>query len=96
MDRKLVVAIADLVAGSIANMNRREHRPVDSNGMSYAAGEDGKVTPADLLDQQQAAETFYREKIKIRSSVHRRRDHQCAGRVGGVPGQARRGYAAVP
>lgn len=63
MDRKLVTAIADEVAGSIAGMSRRSVRIIDSGGQSHSVGEDGSPNAGDRVEHIRVAEEFYRQKI---------------------------------
>lgn len=63
MDHKLVRAIADLVAGSISGMNRRNVCIIDGAGQSYHVTEEG-IAAEDKLEQLRQAEAFYREKIR--------------------------------
>ena len=60
---ELVEAIADLVSGSIANMDRRDVRIVDNAGRSYRVG-DSVAAGAAALQRRQAAEAYYVEKIR--------------------------------
>jgi flagellar motor switch protein FliG len=64
MDRKLVVAIADLITGSVSGMNRSSVRIIDNSGQSYHVGAEGSDAPEDRLEQLRLAEAYHREKIQ--------------------------------
>jgi len=59
---ELVEAIADLVSGSIADMDRRDVRIVDNAGRSYRVGDSTAAGAA--LQRRQEAEAYYVEKIR--------------------------------
>jgi hypothetical protein len=92
MTQALVEAIASLVAGSIAGMDRARVRIVDSRGRSYAASpaaDEGGVIAA-----RRAAEAFYAEKLRaavgyvdgLVAAVHvGGPPHRCTGAVVSVP-----------
>lgn len=61
MNDRLVAAIADLVCGSIAGLKPANVRIIDSAGRSYRMNEGGG---ADSLEQVQAAEAYYTDKIR--------------------------------
>lgn len=63
MDRKLVIAIADLVSGSISGMNRQNVHIVDNGGRSYHVNEAGQPDSADQLEQLRLAEELVRQRI---------------------------------
>lgn len=61
MQPKLVGAIADLVAGSIAGMGRDDVRVVDSKGRSYRLNDDAA---AGALERRTLTEDYYRDKVQ--------------------------------
>lgn len=70
MNDKLVAAIVDLVAGSIAGMKPTNVRIVDSAGRSYRTPEAHGGDPrGDSLEQIQAAEAYYADKIRAAIGV---------------------------
>jgi len=85
---ELVAAIADLVAGSVTGMARKDVRIVDDGGRSYRAGDEsadgGAIRPAEL----RAAEAYYDQKVRaalhyidgVIVSVHVRSGGVAAGR----------------
>ncbi len=66
MNDRLVTAIADLVCGSIAGLKPANVRVVDSAGRSYRINEVGR---GDSLEQIQAAEAYYTDKIRAALGV---------------------------
>ena len=59
----LAAAIADLVAGSIAGMDRPQVRIVDNTGRSYRVGEQ-TAAAAERFSQQTMVEAYYAEKVR--------------------------------
>ncbi|MDY6913676.1 MAG: FliG C-terminal domain-containing protein [Planctomycetota bacterium] len=64
MTPKLARAIADLVAGSIAGMDRQNVRIVDNTGQSYHVGKRNSALGGDRIERLQEAEAYYRERIR--------------------------------
>ena len=60
---KLVAAIADLVAGSIAGMGRDNVRIIDGAGRSYRASEDSPAARK-AMDELRAAENYYAQRVQ--------------------------------
>jgi len=52
MTGRLVAAIADLVSGSVAGMDRQDVRIVDNRGRSYSVGEAGAPEPPEDAEQR--------------------------------------------
>lgn len=63
MTDDLAIAIADLVAGSVAGMRRHDVRIVDDTGRSYRLPEDD-FAGSQALRQASAAEAYFRNKIR--------------------------------
>ena len=64
MTAPLVGAIADMVAGSIANLDRQDVCVIDSRGRSYRAG-DESLAAAQAVARQRRFEEYYERKIAV-------------------------------
>ena len=64
MNSKLLSAIGDLVAGSVAGMGPGDVRVVDSTGQSYRPSDASASTGNESLDRIRQAETYWRQKIE--------------------------------
>lgn len=64
MTPRLVEAIADTVAGSVAGMNRQDVRIIDSAGASYRAREESAAASMDEIDRMRLAEAYYTDKAR--------------------------------
>ena len=94
MTPKLSGAIADLVAGSIAGMNRQNVRIIDNTGESFRAGENSVPSPdGGGVEELRAAEAYYVEKIQ--SALHYAGNVAVGVHVERVGGQCRCLSAAV-
>jgi len=62
MTYRLAAAVADLVAGSIAGMNRESVRVVDNTGRSFRIREQ-TAAEADTLARREMAEAYYAQKV---------------------------------
>jgi len=60
---KLALAIADLVAGSVAGMDRTSVHVVDNTGRSYRFDAEGVVAPDDPIGRLSQAEEYLRDKV---------------------------------
>lgn len=93
MDRKLVVAISDLVAGSVSGMNRRNVRIVDNSGQSYQAADEAGNGIEDHVERLRAAEVYHRERIQ--AALHYIHNVIVAVRVEGEGENARCAAASI-